>query len=184
MNYQPNDVNSVKLLICYLLYHLEMQITPEELYDIAVDSGTINYFHYNEALDELLINDTILSKIDENGKVVLSLSEKGITYVKDFSTYVQRSFRDRLMHSAIQYKAQQLKNASLYTDYEELENGCNLICRISDNNKVLVDMKLFTGSRTQAELISEKISTDPSNFYSSFIYFILSQEPPFEENNI
>ena len=122
MNYQPNDVNSVKLLICYLLYHLEMQITPEGLYDIAVDSGTINYFHYNEALDEILINDTILSKIDENGKVVLSLSEKGITYVKDFSTYVQRSFRDRLMHSAIQYKAQQLKNASLYTDYEELEN--------------------------------------------------------------
>ena len=98
-----------------------MQITPEELYDIAVDSGTINYFHYNEAVDELLVNDTILSDIDTNGKVVFSLSQKGITYVKNFSTYVQRSFRDRLMHSAIQYKARKMKNASLSTDYEELE---------------------------------------------------------------
>lgn len=183
MNYQPSDTNSVKLLICYLLYNLKMQITPEELYDIAVDSGTINYFHYNEAVDELLVNDTILSDIDTNGKVVFSLSQKGITYVKNFSTYVQRSFRDRLMHSAIQYKARKMKNASLSTDYEELENGCNLICKISDDKKVLVDMKLFTDSRIQAELISDKISTNPADFYSEFINFILSEKPSFDEDD-
>lgn len=175
MNYQPNDLNSVKLLICYLLYNLETETDSEALYEIAVDSGTINYFYYNEAIDELLINDTILSNADENGHMLFSLSDKGKKYVKNFSTYVQRSFRDRLMYSAMQYKARQLENASLSLDYEDSDGGCSLICSISNNSKTLVDMKLFAASRTQAELIGERISENPSKFYSQFIDFILGK---------
>ncbi len=176
MNYQPDDLNSVKLLICYLLYNLDTQIDSEALYDIAVDSGIINYFYYNEAIDELIVNDTIFSSADEKGKVFFSLSKKGEKYVKDFSKYVQLSFRKRLMYSAIQYRAQQLKNANLSIDYQNNESGCTLICNISDNDKTLIDLKLFTQSQTQAELIAERISEEPSDFYSSFIDFIINKK--------
>ena len=73
MDYQPNDLNSVKILICYLLHHLEEKTESEELYEIAVDSGIINYFYYNEAIDELLVNDTIYSDVDENGNIMPSM---------------------------------------------------------------------------------------------------------------
>lgn len=181
MEYQPNDLNSVKLLICYLLYNLETDIDSESLYDIAVDSGTINYFYYNEAIDELLVNDTIFSDVDEQGRMAFSLSDKGKKYVRDFSTYVQRSFRDRLMYSAIQYKARQMKNASLELDYEDSPEGCRLICSISDGSRNLVDLKLLAQNRTQAELIAERISDDPSVFYSSFIEYILHKKTPSDE---
>lgn len=181
LEYQANDLNSVKLLICYLLYNLETEIDADSLYDIAVDSGTINYFYYNEAIDELLVNDTILSNVDENGRMTFSLSEKGEKYVKDFSTYVQLSFRNRLMYSAMQYKARQMKNASLSLDYEDCSDGCRLICSISDNAKNLIDLRLLAQNRTQAELIAERISEDPSAFYSSFIEYILQKKNTPEE---
>ena len=44
-------------------------------------------------------------------------------------------------------------------------------------------MKLFTDSRIQAELISDKISTNPADFYSEFINFILSEKPSFDEDD-
>lgn len=180
MNYQPDDLNSVKLLICYLLYNLDTQIDAEALYDIAVDSGIINYFYYNEAIDELIVNDTMFSKADENGKLFFSLSKKGKKYVKDFSKYVQLSFRKRLMYSAMQYKSRQLRNANLWLDYQNDEGGCTLICNISDNDKTLIDLKLFTQSQTQAELIGERISEDPADFYSSFIDFIVNKKISYE----
>ena len=176
MEYQPNDLNSVKILICYLLYNLENPIDSEALYDIAVESGTINYFYYNEAVDDLLVNDTILSDASENGRMFFSLSNKGKTFVKDFSKYVQRSFRDRLMYSAMQYKVNQLKNASLSIDYEDCAEGCKLICGISEGNKNLFEFKLLAGNRTQAELLGEQISVDPSAFYSNFIDYILHKK--------
>lgn len=175
MDYQPNDLNSVKILICYLLNNLDSEMDSEELYDIAVDSGIINYFYYNEAIDELLVNDTIYSDVDENGHMCFSLSEKGKLYVKDFSTYVQRSFRNRLMYSAMQYKARKMQNASLSLDYDESEEGCRLICSISDSKKDLIELKLLTQNRTQAELIGERISENPSSFYKDFIEYIIQK---------
>jgi len=176
VEYRPNDLNSVKILICYLLYNLETRIDSEALYEISVDSGIINYFYYNEAIDELLVNDTIFSEPDENGKMCFYLSDKGKKYVKDFSTYVQLSFRNRLMYSAIQYKAKQTKNASLSVDYKESENGCRLICGISDSGKNLIELDLLTQNKAEAELIADRISENPSVFYSDFIKYILNSK--------
>lgn len=177
-DYQPNDLNSVKILICYLLHNLETSINSDELYDIAVDSGIINYFYYNEAIDELLVNDTIFSDVDADGKTCFSLSEKGKVFVKDFSSYVQRSFRNRLMYAAMQYKARKLQNASLSLDYEDAEEGCRLICSIADGTKNLIEMKLLTQNRTQAELIGERISDNPSAFYQDFIEYTIQKRIP------
>jgi hypothetical protein len=173
VEYRPNDLNSIKILICYLLYNLENKIDSEALYEISVGSGIINYFYYSEALDELIINDTVYSKADENGVMCFSLSEKGKRYVKDFSTYVQLSFRNRIMYSAIQYKARQTQNAILSVDYDDEPDGCRLRCSTSDHDKKLIEFGLLTQNRTEAELIAEKISDNPSVFYSSFIEYIL-----------
>lgn len=177
MDYQPSDLNSVKLLICYLLYNLENGIDSEELYEISVDSGILNYFYYNEAIDELLVNDTIYSKAKNNGRFHFTLSEKGVTYVKEFSKYVELSFRKRILNAALQYKAHKTQNVSVHVKYEPDENGCYLLFGIADkkDNKSLVNMKLFTHSQTQAELIAEQITENPSSFYSDFIDFMLKK---------
>ncbi len=175
VDFQPNDLNSVKILICYLLHNLGEKINSDEMYDIAVEPGIINYFYYNEAIEELLVNDTIYSDVDDAGNTCFSLSEKGEIFVKDFSSYVERSFRNRLMYSAMQYRAKKLQNASLTLDYEDADNGCRLICSISDGSKSLVELKLFTGNRTQAELIGERISDNPSSFYQDIIEYSIQK---------
>lgn len=185
MDYQPSDLNSVKLLICYLLYNLETGIDSEELYEISVDSGILNYFYYNEAIDELLVNDTIYSKAKNNGRFHFSLSEKGVTYVKEFSKYVELSFRKRILNAALQYKAHKTQNLSAAVKYEPAEKGCFLFFSIADKKerKPLVNMKLFTHSQTQAEMIAEQITDDPSSFYSDFIDFMLKKRIPGESGN-
>lgn len=185
MDYQPSDLNSVKLLICYLLYNLESGIDSEELYEISVDSGILNYFYYNEAIDELLVNDTIYSKAKNNGRFHFTLSEKGITYVKEFSKYVELSFRKRILNAALQYKAHKTQNVSVAVKYESDDDGCFLLFSIADkkDKKPLVNMKLFTHSQTQAEIIAEQITEDPSSFYSDFIDFMLKKRIPAENFN-
>ncbi len=180
MDYQPSDLNSVKLLICYLLYNLESGIDSEELYEISVDSGILNYFYYNEAIDELLVNDTIYSKAKNNGRFHFTLSEKGITYVKEFSKYVELSFRKRILNAALQYKAHKTQNVSVAVKYEPDDDGCFLLFSIADkkDKKPLVNMKLFTHSQTQAEIVAEQITEDPSAFYSDFIDFMLKKRIP------
>ncbi|MCQ2465852.1 MAG: DUF4364 family protein [Oscillospiraceae bacterium] len=180
-DYQPNDLNSVKILICYLIHNLETGINSDELYDIAVNSGIITHFYYSEAIEDLLVNDTILSDVDAEGNTCFSLSEKGKLFVKDFSSYVERSFRNRIMYAALQYKARKLRNASFSLDYEDSDSGCVLSCSISDGSRNLVEFRLLTQNRTQAELIGERISDNPSSFYQDFIEYSLQKRIPAEK---
>ena len=54
INYELNDLHSVKVLICHLLNSIHKEVSLEELYEIAVGSEIINYFYYNEAIEDLL----------------------------------------------------------------------------------------------------------------------------------
>ena len=53
------DIQTVKILICYLLYRINKPIDSEQLYDIAVGTEIINYFFYQDAIDYLIKNDSI-----------------------------------------------------------------------------------------------------------------------------
>lgn len=48
------DVQTVKILICYLLYRINKPVDSEQLYDIAVTTEIINYFFYQDAMDYLI----------------------------------------------------------------------------------------------------------------------------------
>ena len=71
INYELNDLHSVKVLICHLLNSIHKEVSLEELYEIAVGSEIINYFYYNEAIEDLLKTGAIEKK-DKNGKEVIA----------------------------------------------------------------------------------------------------------------
>ena len=60
------DVQTVKILICYLLYRINKPVDSEQLYDIAVTTEIINYFFYQDAMDYLIKNNSIHSEQYKN----------------------------------------------------------------------------------------------------------------------
>ncbi|HAS79023.1 MAG TPA: DUF4364 domain-containing protein, partial [Ruminococcus sp.] len=67
-SFEIRDTDSAKLLICYLLKKMEKLIEAGQLYDIAVGSGIINYFCYNDAIEILLKNETIETVTNDSGR--------------------------------------------------------------------------------------------------------------------
>ena len=70
-----NSAHRVKVLICYLLDRLKQPVTEEQLYEIAVESGVVNYFYYAEALEGLLQNRSLI-RAERNGKPISSLPKR------------------------------------------------------------------------------------------------------------
>ncbi|MEG0614816.1 MAG: DUF4364 family protein [Oscillospiraceae bacterium] len=178
------DLHSVKILLCYLLKKLDKPIKPEQLYEIAVGSETVNYFFYTEAIADLLKNETIL-KQEINGEEVFVLAEKGYFGVDEFRKYVPKSFRDKLYVCALKFFSELKRQNEVKCDFIELENGCYIKCRILDVNDDLMELKLFAPDLEQAELIRDKIMLNPTDFYGKIIGFALDNvEEVFEVDDI
>ncbi len=167
------DGQTVRILICYLLYRINKPVDSEQLYDIAVTTGIINYFFYQDAMDYLIKNNSISVEKNKNSEIY-TLTEKGINCAKTLRGYVQKSYRDNIVKAALRYFAKVKYENEVKIEYIELEKGFYVHCRCLDIGEDLLDLKLYAPDRTQAEMIGRNIMLNPAGFYSKIVNIALN----------
>lgn len=179
-----NDGQTVKILLCYLLYRINKPIESEQLYDIAVSTEIINYFAYQDAIDYLINNDSI-TVTKENDSDYYSLTQKGIDCAKTLRGYTPKSYRDKIVTAALKYFAQIKYKNEVKIEYIKLEKGYYVHCRCLDIKDDLMDLKLFAPDLGQAELLGKNIMKNPAGFYSKILEIALNnQEEEFNPEDL
>lgn len=172
-----NDLNTVKFLLCYLLYKLERDITVNQLYDICVNHRVINYFFYQDALDALLENGALLIANDASGNETIVITAKGLECAKEFRTYIPRYFRRLILTEAITYFYNEKIKSEVIVEYIKLSKGWHVHVRCLDIGDDLLEMKMYAPDEKQAKLIGNKIALNPVAFYGNILGFVLDNEP-------
>jgi DNA-binding MarR family transcriptional regulator len=175
------DVPTLNILLCYLLYKIAKPVEAEQLYDIAIGTGVINYFYYQDSLAYLLENGLVKKENGENHTVMYELQPKGRECARQLKTYAPKSYRDKLVLAAMRYFARLKAEQELKIVYEPLENGYYTHVRCLDVDCDLMDLRLYAPDLAQAKLIGEKILLNPAGFYGKVVELALSnEEPPYD----
>ena len=173
-SFETNNTETAKLLLCYVLFKISKPVIADQLYEITVKSGVINYFYYNDAIASLLENQCIEKSADENGNEIFTLAQKGVILAKNFKSYIPKSFRDRLVTAAIKY----FNDIRIRNEFTlkscEIENGFNVEFSCFDGNIKLMDLKMYAPDADQAQLIMNKIRINPIGFYSEVLGYVIS----------
>lgn len=175
---EVKDLPTLNILICYLLYKIDKPVETEQLYEIAIGTGVINYFMYQDSIGYLLENGLIEAFADDSGKEHYKLCRKGIECAKQLKKYAPKSYRDKLVLAALRYFARRKAEKAVKVEYIPAENGCYVRARCPDIEGDLLDLKLFAPDMTQAKVIGERILANPSGFYGKLIELALSNEEP------
>lgn len=179
------DLQTVKILICYLLYRIHKPIDADHLYDIAVSTEIINYFYYQDAIDYLIKNNSIIQTDGNDNSKTYTLTEKGIDCAKTLRDYVPKSYRDRIVVAALKYFSWLKYKNEVKIEYIKLENGYYVHCRCLDINDDLMDLKLYAPDLCQAELLGKNIMKNPTGFYSRILNIALdNQEEKFNPDDL
>ena len=175
------DVPTLNILLCYLLYKIGRPVEPDQLYDIAIGTGVVNYFYYQDSMDYLLKNGLIAKDKGENGEELYILQDKGIECARQLKSYAPKSYRDTLVLAALRYFARLKAEQELKIEYEKLDNGYYTHIRCLDLDCDLMDLKLYAPDITQAKMIGERILLNPAGFYGKVVELALSnEEPPYD----
>ena len=171
------DVPTLNILICYLLYKIDRPVGVDDLYDIVINTGVINYFYYHDSIGYLLKNGHIAEETDENGTSRYLLQPKGTACAKELKNYAPKSYRDKLVLAALRYFARLKYEQEIKIEYIPAESGgVYTHVRCLDARSDLMDLKLFAPDMGQAKLIGEKIMLNPAGFYGKVIELALSNE--------
>lgn len=173
---QIKDIPTLNILICYLLYKINIPVGIDDMYDIAVGTGLANYFCYQDSIDYLLKNGLVKIETDKENKSFFVLLSKGMACAKELKNYAPKAYRDKLMLIALRYFARIKSEKEMIIRYIELDRGCYIHIRCPDNKCDLMDLKLFAPDVRQAKIIGEKIMMNPAGFYGKIIQLALSNE--------
>ena len=170
------DVPTLNILICYLIYKIDKPVEVEHLYEIAVSTGLVNYFYYQDSINYLITNDCISLDKTPSGSECYILTSKGKSCAQQLKKYAPKSYRDKLVLAAFKYFAKLKYEQEIKIEYIELETGYYTHVRCLDKKCDLMDLKLYAPDLTQAKLLGEKIMLNPSGFYGKVIEMALSNE--------
>ncbi len=170
-----NDLETANILLCYLLYRVEEPVEEEMLYDIAVTGGIINYFTFQEAMQSLLKAGSVERIQTGAGEKMLRVTPTGKACASRLKTIAAKSYRDQIVTAAKKALRRRRNARNAQISYEMLEHGCHLHVTLTDRDLTLLDLKLFTPDREQAEQCGEQILADPSALYHDIIQAVMRQ---------
>lgn len=174
--FEINSVYSVKILLCYLLEKLDRPVTEEELRIISEDSGVINYFFLSDALDELVKNGSVNAEIPAPGRRILTITEKGKMGAEYFNRNISRVFRRRILETAFSYFLKKDRDAVCNCGVSEAGDGFAVSFKLKEQDYDLINMSFYAPDGEQAELIAEKIRSNPMGAYRQILGFLLNTE--------
>ena len=139
-----------KVLILYILNKIAKPISSDELLKLVLSITDMNYFYFQQFLLDLLEKKYIatyscdngsLYIVTEEGKQTLSLTNSIIPGILKLK--IDNNFKDSLS---------EIKEESAVTAefIPENENEYLVKCKLIENNRSLLDITLFAGSRIQA----------------------------------
>ncbi len=173
------DPAVANILLCYLLYRVDGPVEQELLYDVAVTGGIINYFTYQEALEEVKSLGSVETITNARGEQLLRLTPTGVECARRLKSIAARSYRDEIVLAVTRALRKQRNKRDVKISYEPLEQGCHLHVTLYDRALPLLELKLFTPDRKQAEALGERVLSNPSVLYHEVMQTVmrLEEEP-------
>ncbi len=162
-----DDINSIRILVCHLIYSLGCPLTKNQLMEITSLEQAVNFFDLNEALDG--IEERLCTVEELDGDLVYANTKLGDAAAREFKNMLPVSIREKMFEEAVKvYTRDAMKKDKLFAvRYAENENGsCTIGVSIKDDvtGKQKYYLNIYTGDKDTAEKIKNKIKDNPAEF--------------------
>ncbi len=168
-----HDKLDVKVLILFILARIDTPLDVDQIYEVAYQDDSLNYFVLAESLPEL--KDTGHLDVDERGRY--TITEKG----RKQGSYVEDSLAIPVVQKvsvAIQQKIDQLRRESLLsTEVTQDENGCWVATlHYRDDNKPLMSISLLAPNENHGKAMAENMRKNVASIYKAAMDAATDQE--------
>lgn len=158
-----------KLLLLYVLHEIKLSVSNNQLTQIILENNFINYFTLQQYISELVASN-FLEYIENNGKHRLLITNEGVRVLNLFSNRISEGKKD-IIDTYLNKQIENIKNEITVTsDYTiEKENNFIVNLKATENDNILIDIKLNVASNKQARDLCSKWKNDSSEIYSKII---------------
>ncbi len=158
-----------KLLVLYLLYKANMELSELQLMRIAGELGFMGYFDLKECLFELTQNNHIMEETTPQG-MWYGLTDTGRRMLEVLMNDLRLSFRRAADEYLERNKKALMKESQLTGEYIKLREGeYRVILKVLEKNVAAFEINLIVSTRAEAQQAVEKWKENAAAVYEDVI---------------
>ena len=172
-NSDKNNLAENKVLILYILTKLNKDITNDGLLKIISSINNINYFYFQQTLNDLVETNLVgyYTKEDETVVKITSEGKKAYSLTKDILPGIIKLKADNIFEKEL---ASIEEESSIIAEFiPKNENEYTVKCKIVENNETIFEVKTFAGSRNRAKKICDHWQENAVELYPKIIDLLL-----------
>ena len=154
----------VKVLILFILARMETPLSAQELYEVAYQDDSLNYFTLLESLPELVTSGHLA--VDGDG--YYSITEKGRLQGGQVEDSLAVPVVDKVTRSMEEFKANRRRAENLIASGEQRADGSwYAVLRCRDDGKELMTLSLLAPDEETAGKMAANLRRESSVLYKS-----------------
>lgn len=164
-----------KLLILYLFNKIKFPVSNNQLTQIILENNFINYFTLQQYLTEL-VSSNFIKYTDESGNHRFTITDKGVKVLALFENRISNS-KIEIIDNYLNNQMEIIKKEVAVTADYTIENKDNFIVNLkaTENDSILIDIKINVGSNKQARSLCEKWKSNSSDLYNRIIQLLIQE---------
>jgi hypothetical protein len=162
----------IKTLILYVLRRIAMPVRFEELTEMTMCDGALDYFEFAGCLEDLVKT----GHIEHNGDNY-SITEKGIGNLEICESSLALSVRQNADKSADRLAFRLRREQQVLTEINELSEGeYELVCRLRDDTGEILSFTMKMPSREQAKKLEAGFKRKAESIYNILLNSMLKPD--------
>ncbi len=158
----------IRILMCYVLKNVNGTVSRNAFTEILRKAELVNYFEIGPALDSLKENG-LVELIEKDDDDYFIITDEGRSVAEKLQIEIPKVSREKALSVAFSVVARERLKGIVDYKIEKAEDGCYVICTVTDNGELMMQTKLFAADYMQAELVGENFLKNPEKLYSGII---------------
>ena len=165
-----------KLLILYILKKISKPINYKELLELVISISDMNYFDFQQFLQDLL-EDKFILKYEQNEDEIIELTIDGANAL-ELTIDMLPGILKLKVDSNFKEEFNKIKDEfSVFAEYTPVtETDFVVKCKIIENNLTIFNLETNAGSREQAKQIVNNWNNNAINIYPEILNILTKQE--------
>lgn len=175
------SLHQIKVLILYTVDGTPGPV-PRHVIETALALTDANIFAIQEALHDLIENENLTQRNDENEIPYLFLTPQGKIVIEPLKKDVPLSYREKALAYAAAEMSKLRTEIGVEASVSPVEHGkdtefaCNI--NLSDEGITMMGLTLYSPNKLQAEMMAERFRKNPLEIYRKVLHIMTGTDEP------
>lgn len=164
-----------KLILLYIISMANMPISNLQITKIILENQFMNYFIFQQFLNELCELEYLSSEIIDN-KTFYTITSTGKQTLDYFTGHIPIGIKNNIDNSITEIR-KRIKNETLVkADYKpESENEFIVKCQVHEDNFSLIDLEISVGTKSDCNTICENWKKYSNQIYGEILESLMKK---------